>query len=126
MEGDANKDYPEFVCNDFIVVDDNARITMLKSSLFQKIDKEEKKGVVLMEAIVAPIVCSAVRPYSNTLVISCENGTLYEWNFIEKPKSISVLRSFDRSEMPTCVTYSPKGKYLSVATKIGTIHIYEV
>jgi len=24
-----------------------------------------------MESIVAPIVCSAVRPYSNVLVISC-------------------------------------------------------
>ncbi len=35
-----------------------------------------------MESIIAPIVCSAVRPYSNTLVISCENGVLYEWNFI--------------------------------------------
>ena len=47
-----------------------------------------------MESIIAPIVCSAVRPYSNALVISCENGVLYEWNFIEKPKSISVVRSF--------------------------------
>jgi hypothetical protein len=39
IDGDKNKENPEFVCNDFIVVDDNARITMLKSSLFQKIDK---------------------------------------------------------------------------------------
>jgi len=38
IDRDKNKDYPEFVCNDFIVVDDG-RITMLKSSLFQKIDK---------------------------------------------------------------------------------------
>lgn len=76
------------------MVDENARITMLKSNLFQKIDKDEKKGVILMESIVAPIVCSAVRPYYNAMVISCENGTLYEWNFIEKPKSISVLRTF--------------------------------
>lgn len=30
-----------------------------------------------MESIIAPIVCSAVRPYSNALVISCENGVLY-------------------------------------------------
>ena len=79
-----------------------------------------------MESIIAPIVCSAVRPYSNALVISCENGVIYEWNFIEKPKSISVLRSFGSGQIPTCVTFSPKGKYLSVATKIGTIHIYEV
>jgi hypothetical protein len=37
---DKLKDYKPFVCNDFIVVDDNARITLLKASLFEKIDKE--------------------------------------------------------------------------------------
>lgn len=33
------KDYKPFSCNDFIVVDDKARITALKASLFEKIDK---------------------------------------------------------------------------------------
>lgn len=28
--------------------------------------------------------------------------------------------------MPTCLNYSPKGKFLAVGTKIGTIHMYEV
>ena len=90
--GDKIKDYNPFVCNDFIVIDDKARITMLQESLFEKIDKEEKKGTVLLESIVAPIVCSTVRPFSNSLIISCENSILYEWNFVEKPKSISILR----------------------------------
>lgn len=71
ISNDKLRDYKNFVCNDFIVVDDNARISLLKASQFEKIDKEEKKGVVLLESIVAPIVCSAIRPYSNTLVISC-------------------------------------------------------
>ncbi len=76
--------------------------------------------------MVAPIVCSSVRPNSNTLIISCENAIVYEWNFVEKPKAITPLREFRTEEIPTCLNYSPKGKYLSVATKIGTIHIYEV
>lgn len=122
----SNEKTKSFSCNDFIVVDDNARVSLLKASQFEKIEKEEKKGVILMESIVAPIVCSAIRPYSNTLTISCENSILYEWNFIEKPKSISILKEFRSEEVPTCVNYSVKGKYLSVATKIGTIHIYEV
>jgi len=92
VSNDKLRDYKNFVCNDFIVVDDNARISLLKASQFEKIDKEEKKGVVLLESIVAPIVCSAIRPYSNTLIISCENSVIYKWNFIEKPKSISVLK----------------------------------
>ena len=94
ISGEKNKEFKRFVCNDFIVVDDNARVSLLKSQQFEKIDKEEKKGVVLLESIVAPIVCSAIRPYSNTLTISCENSVLYEWNFIEKPKSISILKEF--------------------------------
>lgn len=65
---------------------------MLKASQFEKIDREDKKGIVILESIVAPIVCSAVRPYSNTVIISCDNSVLYEWNFVEKPKSISVLK----------------------------------
>lgn len=71
ISNDKLRDYKNFVCNDFIVIDDNARISLLKASQFEKIDREEKKGQVLLESIVAPIVCSAIRPYSNTLVISC-------------------------------------------------------
>jgi WD40 repeat protein len=33
-----------FICPDFIVVDDKARVTLLKAELFEKIDKEDKKG----------------------------------------------------------------------------------
>lgn len=28
--------------------------------------------------------------------------------------------------MPSCLTYSPSGKFLAIATKIGTVHLYEV
>ncbi len=73
-------------------MDDKARVSLLKASQFEKIDREEKKGQVLLESIVAPIVCSAIRPYSNTLIISCENSVIYKWNFVEKPKTISILK----------------------------------
>lgn len=45
-----------------------------------------------MESFVAPIVCSAVRPFANTIIVSCENSVLYEWNFVEKPHKIQVKR----------------------------------
>jgi len=115
-----------FECRDFIVVDDRARITLLKSSLFEKIERDEKKGRILLESFVAPIVCSAVRPFANTIIVSCENSVLYEWNFVEKPHKIQVKREFKSEEVPTCLNYSPKGKFLAVGTKIGTIHMYEV
>jgi hypothetical protein len=92
MTNDKIKMEKPFECKDFIVVDDRARITLLKSSLFEKIERDEKKGRVLLESFVAPIVCSAVRPFANTIIVSCENSVLYEWNFVEKPHKIQVKR----------------------------------
>ncbi len=48
------------VCPDFIVVDNDAKITLLKTSLFEEIDKEKKKGVILLESIISPIVSISV------------------------------------------------------------------
>lgn len=73
LKGQANS----FRCKDFIVVDNNARISLLKASQFEEIDRELKKGAIILESIVSEIVCSAVRPYSNTITISCANSILY-------------------------------------------------
>jgi len=62
------------------------------------------------------------------MAISCENGFLYEWNFVEKPCILKILRVFewDKESIPTCIDYSPDGNFLSAATKNGRIFIYEV
>jgi 6-phosphogluconolactonase (cycloisomerase 2 family) len=76
---------------------------------------------------VQPIVATSVRPHFNTIAISCENCIVYEWNFQEKNNILHVLNDqLKDSEVPTCLNYSPNSKYLAVATKIGTIYMYEV
>lgn len=77
---DENEDQP-FKCQDFIVVDLEAKITLLNCKLFEEIDKDKKKGNLLMKSIVSAIVNISVRPNSNFIAIICENGYLYEWNF---------------------------------------------
>lgn len=118
------KENEQFDCPEFIVVDLNAKITILKGNLFEEIDKENKKGTLLLRSIVDPIISIAVRPNSNNLALACEKGTIYEWDFHEKPNSLQVLRTFDVSETPTCIDYSPDGKYLAVATRIGSLFFY--
>lgn len=39
MEEDGPLDDELFACPDFIVVDDKARVTLLRAELFEKIDK---------------------------------------------------------------------------------------
>lgn len=113
-----------FDCPEFIVVDLDAKITILKGNLFEEIDKENKKGTLLMKSIVSPIICISVRANSNTLAISCENGVIYEWDFHEKGNTLTFVRSFEPNDIPTCIEYSPDGKYLSVATIFGRLYFY--
>ena len=42
---------------------------MLNAELFEDIDKEKKKGEVIMKSITSPIVSISVRPKSNTIAI---------------------------------------------------------
>lgn len=122
MEKEDKENEP-FDCPEFIVVDLEAKITILKGNLFEEIDKDNKKGTLLMKSIVSPIINISVRPNSNTLAITCENATIYEWDFHEKPNTLQFLKCFE-SETPTCIDYSPDGKYLAVATKIGSLYFY--
>lgn len=62
------------ICPDFIVVDLEARITLLKPSLFEEIDPEKKKGQVLIKSIESPVQSLSVLPNSRTMVMACENG----------------------------------------------------
>jgi hypothetical protein len=41
-------------------VDSDAKITLLKASLFEEIDKDKKKGVTLLESIISSVVSISV------------------------------------------------------------------
>ena len=81
-----------------------------------------------MSSIVSPIVSISVRPNTTVLALSCENGRIYEWNFQEKNNELTEFLDQDRSlnNIPVCIDYSPDSRFLSVCTRIGTIHMYEV
>jgi WD40 repeat protein len=81
-----------------------------------------------MQSIVSPIVATAVRPNSSTLVISCQNSKVYFWNFEDKRaiiQEVTVL-NLQSDECPTCLNYSPNSKFLSVATAKGLIKFLEI
>jgi len=62
------------LCPDFIVVDLEARITSLKPELFEEIDPDKKKGLVLIKSIESHVLSLSVLPNSKTMVMACENG----------------------------------------------------
>lgn len=96
---------PPFASQDFIVIDMTARITLLRSSLFDEIENSSKKGTVILNSIVSPIKYIVVRPNSNVLAISCENGNLYEWNFHDKSNFLTLIRQFEEDQLPTAINF---------------------
>lgn len=68
---------------------------MLYDQLFKVYDPEKKKGNLIMKSITSPIVSISCRPNSNIMAIACENGEIYEWNFIEKPPIMEPFKSHE-------------------------------
>lgn len=110
-QNEEGKEEDNFNCPEFIVVDLEAKIYILRDSLFREVEREKKKGVLLLKSIVSPIVWISVRPGSNMMALSCENGGIWEWDFKEKGNSLQLLKMFEQ-EIPTCIDFrlnsSPK------------------
>lgn len=121
----AKENEYDFRYPDFIVVDSNAKVVLLKTELFQEVEKEKKKGNVLVESIIKPIVSISARPNSSILGIACTNGHVYQWNFLTKDAILQSLKNFGQ-DVPNCIQYSPDGKYLVVAGVQGNIYVYNV
>ena len=65
----------------------------------------------------------SVRPNSQVVAFSCENNRIYEWDFKVRSESLNEIGSDLHN---TFIEYSPDGNYLSVCSKYGTVHLYDV
>ena len=92
-----------FSCPDFIVVDTNAKITLLNDSLYAKVGKEEKKGVVILHSISNSIEAIAVKPSSTYIAFACKGGRIFGWDHYKKDNTLESLGKFDIC--PTCLEY---------------------
>jgi WD40 repeat protein len=109
----------------FIVVDKNARIVLMETELF-KLPRENpaKAGKTLLESIPSRVTSLSSKPNSSKIAFACDNGIIYEWDFAKKESALTKLKEFDRksSEKPTCLQYSPDGRYLIVASSQRNVY----
>ena len=78
-----------------------------------------------MQSLISPIISIASMPNSSIVSISCKNGWIYEWNILEKQAILIPIRKNFEDKIPTKIEYSPNGKYLSIATSVGLIFVYD-
>ena len=135
-----------FHSKDFIVVDKNAKIVEFKASKFNEIadnqdmtlkklgettsieDEGSGSKTLILESIPGRVNSISSRPETSQIAISCENGSIYEWDFAKKEHQLTKVKAFQSSpgERPSCLQYSPNGEHLIVATNQRNVHCYKV
>jgi len=117
---DDGEDYKDvFECSEFIVADSNAVVCRLRSSIFEALEPEDKKGEVIFTGLRSSINCIAAHPTEPILAIGGKSGFIISWNYISKEESYKPL-----NEEPRAIEYSPDGQYLIEGTSTGQVRIY--
>lgn len=81
-EDDEKDKYEEFACSDFLVADSSALICSLKAELFETIKgSQENQGYTIMCGTNSAICGVAVHPTEPMLVVACNDGTVFLWNY---------------------------------------------
>jgi len=80
----SKKPEAPFSCPEFLVTDDSALVCLLKSSLFEEIVGQKKKGVTLMTGIKSSVSAIAVHPTEPILAIAGAEGFILLWNYVTK------------------------------------------
>lgn len=155
VEAQLKSNSHEFKYPDFIVVDKNARIVRMKANLFNEIPNEDEKLMdvnrdandyqsggqskrstqnkkLLLESIPGKINSISVCPKEPVVAMSCENGSIYTWDFSKKETKLTRIDEFhfmnigNKPERPTCLQYAPNGEHLIVATNQHNVYCYKV
>ena len=118
-----------FACADFLVTDDSGVICSLKSSLFEEIKTNQKKGRTLMFGLRSGVIGIAVHPTEPILAIAGGEGFVQLWNYKEAlhPKKednpIDNFDYYDKEDTSkieggkyfTAIEFTPDGKEVLVA-----------
>jgi WD40 repeat protein/Ca2+-binding EF-hand superfamily protein len=93
-------------------------------------DNSANKMTIILESIPGRVnsISSRPGPGRSQIALSCENGSIYEWDFIEKKSYLKKLKAYNGSpgERPSCLQYSPNGEHLIVATNQRNVYCYKV
>lgn len=83
---------------------------------------------LILESIPGRVNSISVSPKEPVIAISCENRSIYKWDYSKKEIKPTKLTGFKFStavglkpEHPTCVQYSPNGEHLIVATNLKNV-----
>ncbi len=119
----------DFVCPDFVVGTSTSYVIGVESALFQEIEPENRRGVVLVQGIGDEVPCIAAHPSMDRLVIGVYDGTLQLWDFRNRALLMvqelvsEVAHAAPVKQRPQTLSFDAAGKFLAIGMTSGALKI---
>ena len=97
----------KFKCSDFIVADSNAFVVQLKSTIFEAIDKNKKRGTTIMNGIKSSISAIAVHPHKSLLAIAGAEGFILIYDYMTKDQKLHQYEQYTKEAREKKVEAAP-------------------
>ena len=81
----------DFACSDFLVADSNGFIAELKASMYEAIDKNERKAKTLWSGIKSPVSAIAVHPTMSVIAVATDDGFIGIYDYLNNFENKSYL-----------------------------------
>jgi len=114
----------DFTCPDFMVATSKAYVVGMHAGLFEEVDPEARRGMLLVQGMCDTVEGIAMHPNRHELAITSFSGDIYLWDF--GAKVLLMARRFDASRLrPSLCAFDPTGNYLALAFTNGVVKILD-
>lgn len=86
-----------FNCSDFIVGTKNALIVGASADLFEKSQKDERRGVILVQGFDSPVSAIATHPKESLIACGSDSGKIQLWDY--EKKHLKMVRNFGKKKI---------------------------
>ncbi|EGB04140.1 hypothetical protein AURANDRAFT_55327 [Aureococcus anophagefferens] len=109
---------------EFFVGTRSATIVALDLACFQATDPSNRRGTVLIQGMSDQVHSLAAHPKIPLLLIACNSGALYLWDY--DSKHLQTIRVFDVTRLQPCsVAFDPAGRFAVVGFTSGIVKILD-
>jgi len=113
-----------FSVPDFVVGTRKALIVGVDASVFEEVDVENRRGVLLVQGIDSAVRGLAANPVRMEIAVSAASGSLQLWD-LQSKRLLMVNSALGKNEKaePVSLTYDPRGQFLVQGLANGVLQI---
>mmetsp|Transcript_21112 Transcript_21112/g.27387 ORF Transcript_21112/g.27387 Transcript_21112/m.27387 type:complete len:951 (+) Transcript_21112:86-2938(+) len=113
-----------FSVPDFVVGTKQAYIVGVTAEIFEEVDPDKRRGVVLVQGVSDEVSGLATHPLAPHILICCYSGDAQLWDYHRH--QLLMVRNFDSTKFrPQCASFHPRGTCIVMGYTSGVVKILD-